>query len=89
MARRKKTLPGLNRHIKTGIWHLDKVVRGHGRIFRSTQTTDYATAERRAIGWIKAIEDALDGKHQRTRITFNEAAALYITSEKKSHSIAT
>lgn len=82
MAKRTKKLPGLNRESKTGIWKLDKIIKNYGRIYRSTGTTEYAEAERRAIRWIKDIEDAvIHGK--RTRITFNEAAALYISTETK------
>lgn len=82
MARRKKTLPGLNRDSKTGNWILDKQILGHGRLYRSTKTQDYAEAERRAIKWIKETEEAsIHGK--RTRLTFNEACAIYIETETK------
>lgn len=82
MARRKKTLPGLNRDSKTGIWKLDKIINEHGRIYRSTRTQSYDEAEKRALRWIKEIEDAvIHGKI--TRITFNEAAAKYINTETK------
>lgn len=82
MARRKKTLPGLNRHPKTGNWIIDKIIHGHGRFCRSTGTQDYAEAERRALKWIKEIEESsIHGK--RTRITFAEAAAHYIDTETK------
>lgn len=82
MARRKKTLPGLNRHPKTGNWHIDKIITGHGRLCRSTGTQDYAEAERRAIKWIKDIEESsIHGKRQ--RITFSQAAAIYIETETK------
>lgn len=82
MAKRKKKLPGLNRESKTGVWKLDKVIKNYGRLYRSTGTTEYAEAERRSIRWIKEIEDAtIHGK--RSSITFNEAAALYISTETK------
>ena len=82
MARRKKTLPGLNRHPKTGNWIIDKNILGHGRFYRSTGTQDYAEAERRAIKWIKEIEESsIHGK--RTILTFAEAAAIYIETEDK------
>ncbi len=84
MARRKKTktLPGLNRHPKTGNWIIDKKIRGYGRLCKSTGTQDYQEAERRAIKWIKEIEESsIHGK--RTRLTFAEAAAIYIEKETK------
>lgn len=82
MAGRKKTLPGLNRHPKTGNWIIDKKIKGHGRFYRSTGTQDYAEAERRAIKWIKDVEEAsIHGK--RTRLTFNQACAIYVETETK------
>lgn len=82
MAKRKKTLPSLNRHPKTGNCTIDKIIAGHGRFCRSTGTQDYAEAERRAIKWIKEIEESsIHGK--RTRLTFSEAAAIYIEKETK------
>jgi len=79
MARRKKKLPGLNRG-PSGYWLLNKVILNHGVIRRSTHTKDYAEAERRALRWIQAAEEAaIHGK--RSRITFNEAAAFFIEKE--------
>lgn len=84
MARRKKTktLPGLNRHPKTGNWIIDKIIDGYGRLCKSTGTQDYAEAERRAIKWIREIEErSIHGKN--TVITFSQASAIYIETETK------
>lgn len=78
---RRKTLPGLHQK-ETGYWHIDKIIVNYGRYCESTRTKNYKEAERRAIRWIKEKEDvAIHGK--RTRITFNEAAAIYINKEAK------
>ncbi len=79
MPRRKKTLPCLQQR-ETGFWHFDKIIKNYGRFAKSTGTKDYAEAERRAIRWIKEKEEAaIHGK--RTRITFNQAAAMYLEKD--------
>lgn len=76
----KPSLKGLYEQ-KNGIWKLDKEGR-YGRIQRSTRTKDGKEAERRAIKWIgEAEERAIFGGI--THITFNQAAAIYITKENK------
>jgi site-specific recombinase XerD len=59
---------------------IDKIILNQGRFVRSTRTKDYAEAERRALRWIQEKEEAaIHGK--RTRITFNDASALFLKKE--------
>jgi integrase len=76
----KPSLKGLYEQ-KSGIWKLDKEGR-YGRIQRSTGTKDGKEAERRAIKWISEAEERVIFGG-RTNITFNQAAAIYITREDK------
>lgn len=81
MGRRKKRLPGLNRDPQSGNWIIDKRIAGQ-RLYKSTGTQVYEEAERRAIKWIRDVEEAaIHGKP--TRITLNQAAAIYVETETK------
>ncbi len=81
MATRKRRLPGLQK-FRDGHWHLDKHIKNYGRLYKSTGTRDYAEAERRAIAWIQEAEQAaIYGAP--TRITFDQAAAMYVETQTK------
>lgn len=80
----QKTITGLT--LKDGLWHIDKVVRGVGRIRGSTGTSTRADAEQFLLSRIAEAQAAQaakrDGRH-----TFREAATRYLKEYAQKPSI--
>lgn len=79
-----RTAPGLQK--RQGIWHIDKKVRGYGRLCESTGTGDYAEAERYLIRRLETIRQA-SVYGIRPERTFREAALNYIQQKAHKRSI--
>lgn len=71
----QKTITGLT--LKEGIWHIDKVVRGHGRIRGSTGTGVRAEAEQFLLARIVEAQ-VTKAEQQDQRKTFRDAATRYL-----------
>lgn len=80
----KNTAPGLKQVGK--IWHIDKRLRGYGRLCESTGSTDYAETERYLARRIEKIREATIYGVRPDR-TFNEAALEYIRYKADKRSI--
>lgn len=79
-AHHDKTLTGLNLN-SGGYWVIDKMINGQ-RLYKSTRKKNYKEAERLALKWIHEAEQQAFYGHAE-RITFRQAATLYLTREKK------
>ena len=87
---REKGITGLFLEPKSGFWHIDKRVRGYGRLRESTKETGRKAAEEYLIGRLLAIrkereEIAANGGVPKR--TFAEAAAQYVARHKHIDSI--
>jgi len=78
MSRRRT--PGLTK--RGEIWHIDKQVRGYGRVCESCETRDLREAERYLIHRLEEIREALVYGVRPTR-TFEQAAKKYL--EENTH----
>lgn len=54
-----KRIPGLYRRGTQGIWHIDKCVRGYGRLHESTGTRELAEAETYLIRRLEELGECL------------------------------
>ncbi|WP_429942322.1 tyrosine-type recombinase/integrase [Achromobacter xylosoxidans] len=80
----QKTITGLT--LKDGLWHIDKVVRGVGRIRGSTGASTRADAEQFLLARIAEAEAAQAAKRHGRR-TFREAATRYLKEYAQQPSI--
>ncbi|WP_434646944.1 hypothetical protein [Achromobacter piechaudii] len=80
----QKTITGLT--LKAGVWHIDKVVHGVGRIRRSTGTSTRAQAEQFLLKRI-AEAQAIKAEKRDSRRTFREAATRYLKEYAQQPSI--
>jgi len=76
----KRRMPGLTK--RGEIWHIDKQVRGYGRVCESCETRDLREAERYLIHRLEEIREALVYGVRPTR-TFEQAAKKYL--EENTH----
>jgi integrase len=76
--------PGLQK--RAGVWHIDKKVRGYGRLCETTGSTDYAEAERYLARRLEEIRQATVYGVRPER-TFSEAAQFYIQYKGHKRSI--
>ncbi|BCX81363.1 hypothetical protein MIT9_P0941 [Methylomarinovum caldicuralii] len=79
-----KRIPGLRK--KGQIWHIDKQIRGYGRLCESTRTGDREAAERYLIRRLAEIET--EARNRRERHTFREATTRYLNEHMHKRSIA-
>ena len=82
--RNRTIAPGLQK--KGQIWHVDKKIRGYGRLCESTGTSDYAEAEQYLARRLEEIRQATVYGVRPER-TFNEAAEHYIGYKADKRSI--
>lgn len=79
-----KRIPGLRK--KGQIWHIDKQIRGYGRLCESTGTGEREEAERYLIRRLAEIEAQV--RDRREQHTFREAATRYLNEHLRKRSIA-
>lgn len=72
---------------RNGVWHIQKSIKGYGRLCESTGTRDYAEAERYLIFRIDQIRQACVYGVRPTRV-FREAATKYLLDHQHMPSIA-
>lgn len=80
----QKTITGLT--LKDGIWHIDKVVRGFGRIRGSTGTSVRAEAEQFLLARVVEAQVARTARPDHRR-TFRDAATRYLKEYAQQPSI--
>lgn len=80
----QKTITGLT--LKDGIWHIDKVVRGFGRIRGSTGTSVRAEAEQILLARVVEAQVAQTARPDHRR-TFRDAATRYLKEYAQQPSI--
>jgi integrase len=80
----KRRIPGLTK--RGGIWHIDKQVKGHGRLRQSCGTADIQEAERYLTHRLEEIRQAEVYGVRPTR-TFEEAAEKYLEEHQHKRSI--
>ena len=71
----KRRMPGLTQ--RGGIWHIDKQVRGYGRVCESCDTRDLREAERYLVHRLEQVREARLYGVRPTR-TFEQAAVKYL-----------
>ncbi len=73
MARKRR--PGLRK--RGNVWHVEKVIKGYGRLYESTGESDYEAAERYFDKRVSEIRQVVV-YGQRPRVTFREAAEKFL-----------
>ena len=82
MGQRK--MPGLRK--RGGVWHIDKQIKGYGRLYESTSTSEREEAERYLMHRLEQIREQLVyGK--RPEKTWRQAATRYLLEEEHKRSI--
>ena len=71
----RKRIPGLTQ--RGGIWHIDKCIKGYGRLCESTGTSDLIEAENYLVHRLNAIREQVKFGVRPT-VTFRQAATKYL-----------
>ena len=82
MAQRRT--PGLRKRGR--IWHIDKQIRGYGKIYESTGTSDLEEAERYLNHRLQEIR-LVQRYGERPNVTFSEAAAKFLEENQHLRSL--
>ncbi|PCJ93786.1 MAG: integrase [Porticoccaceae bacterium] len=81
-----KRIPGLYKRGKQGIWHIDKCVKGYGRLHESTDTSDLKEAETYLIRRLEEMRKA-SVYGIRPERTFRQAATKFLLDYQHKRSI--
>jgi len=81
-----KRIPGLYKRGTQGIWHIDKCVRGYGRLHESTGTSELAEAERYLIRRLEEMRKA-SVYGIRVERSFRQAATKFLLDYQHKRSI--
>jgi integrase len=81
-----KRIPGLYKRGTQGIWHIDKCVRGYGRLHESTGTSELEEAERYLIRRLEEMRKA-NVYGIRAERTFRQAATKFLLDFQHKRSI--
>ncbi|MFT7289264.1 MAG: hypothetical protein ACI87W_003393 [Halieaceae bacterium] len=81
-----KRIPGLYKRGTQGIWHIDKCIRGYGRLHESTGTSELQEAERYLIRRLEEMSKA-NVYGIRVERTFRQAATRFFLDYQHPRSI--
>jgi len=81
-----KRTPGLQKRGKNGIWYIDKRIKGYGRLYESTGTSELEEAERYLTHRLQELREQIQFGARAQR-TFRQAATKYLEENLHKRSI--
>ena len=81
-----KRTPGLHKRGKNSNWYIDKRIKGYGRLYETTGSSDLEEAERYLNHRLQAIREEVTYGRKQSR-TFRQAATKYLEENLHKRSI--